>query len=428
MASQLHGEAAGSVPVHAAPHPAPLQGPPIAPSRAVAVLCRECGAPLALGRGVEQLECDHCRSTTPVAADARRRLVRTWARALRAEQKARAALREELIARLLPGMKRQALMRVFLGLGVMVAGFFVMMLGMGFFVVAEGLEDPRLAMIAGVLVIGLGLVMCTVGFPLGIYLAWKIGKRADLEATAGAERVTELADSYADVTCNHCGGRARVSTLGTGNASPCPWCGAHLQVECQDAANFAVSALVKARQQSADAVLARARLEAGLEAQSKVQLQLEGYVRTGGVYEAQAPGVRRWISYEMVEQGLERTIEVEADCELDGQLWVVPHALAQRHAERMLAKHLVAPARQVQPRDQALAAMAQVFADEPVRADELLALPSVVAVVSTLGSEEALHIDPAGARLWRCSRDSTQQLHARAHQLQQLVSTLSRRH
>jgi hypothetical protein len=310
----------------------------------------------------------------------------------RGEQKARCILRETIIAQLLPDLISRARWLIYGGAFVTV--LVVPLMGFGGAELVDS-ESPATVLL-GMVLIGIAIVVGSVAFPLGIWLAFRAGKKADTTASRAARAADALVETMMPVRCNQCGGHARVVVLGASPA-PCPWCGARLVAASPDAAAVAANAILAGQQNRADAALLGARIRAGAPTRSRFRLALPGFDLRGGVYEGVLYGAPVWIGFDITPDGIHRQVAIDRDTALEGAAWFVRREVFQLHARAAHAAGLSYPPGVGVP---ALDAHFAIHAEPSVDVNALVRRPAVHAMLQRLAPNESLHLDPAGATIW----------------------------
>lgn len=362
-----------------------------------ALLCRECGAPVAEGIEKQRFTCSHCGSETPLDGKARSRLARHRFRVHRAEQKARCMLREELMARLLPSLVFRVRLLLYGSLGILflLVPFLTLF---GALLLFAGDQGSNAAPIIGIALLCVGGLIAVFVVPLGFYLAFRQASQTDRKAARAARTAEGYAQSTIAAPCKYCGGFAQVVVIGSRFASACPWCGSQLVSENSDAARAAVHALMAAKERSADSSVRRARLEAGFQPRDRFKLQLPGFELSGGIYQGSRLGDDVWVGIEVTDHGVHRRVEVDRETGLDGAVWFIRREVLSLHAKISASCGSSSPDVEVVLPN--VSTTFAVYADPVVDAAALAAQPRVWELLGTLNSKESLHFDGGGGSCW----------------------------
>lgn len=376
--------------------------------RKVALVCRDCGAPVD-GDVALPSRCRFCGTDTHIDQSTRQRLAEHLARMQRAADKARCVLRGQILALLLPSLMRRSKVYLYGSLFILIIGLPVLLcVGMLPFAFLDGAsKDQELVLVVvGVAVLGIAILLGVLAFPAGLYLASREGHKADIAAARGAREVIARAEAVAPTRCANCGGHAQVVVIGQRAAVPCPWCKSNITVECLDAAKAAADAIVLAQQTTTDGALRRARVKGGLPARNRHRFQLPGFEFEGGVYVGVIHGVAAWIAFDaqdFLDGGMHARVEVDRSTRLPGAVWFVRREMTERHAQLLEAYGLRPPP----PAPAGAAAIDGPFfvlADAGVDVGSVAGRPAVRDVLASLAETECVRFDPAGASLWGTTR------------------------
>lgn len=355
------------------------------------MLCPSCGAGVDDGL-TDAVRCRHCGATRALDPAMRRNLVRHAWRTRRSEHKAQCILRQAIFAQLLPGLMSRARWYLWGGLAFVFLSLPFVFVGVE--MISE--SDSPGAGLLGLVVIGLATIAVTIAFPLGLLLAFRAGKKADVVATRAARAAGALTDIAAPVRCPQCGGHARVVVIGAASAN-CPWCNARLVAASVDAATAAANAILVGQQQRVDEALVHARLHAGAPTRNRFQLQLPGFEFRGGVYDGFVHGLPAWIAFDATEAGVHRQVDIERDTRLEGAVWFVRREVQAMHGQHAAELGLPIPAPASVPE---LDSWFAIHAEPGVSAADVARLPSVRALLQRLSACGSVHVDPAGATVW----------------------------
>jgi len=369
--------------------------------QSVAILCRVCGAP-SEGNVGTLAHCHYCGSDTPLDGPMRQRLARLVARTQRSSDKARSLLRTQIIAQLLPAAAFRMQVYLYGGLALaLLVGPAIMAVGMLPFAFLQQLDSgtANVVGVLGVAVVAIGIFVTAAGFGAGVVLALRENVGLHRRASRSAREVESYVDTMATARCTGGGGHAQIVVLGQGAGVACPWCGATLLPASGDAAKLAAQGVLLAAQKTSDAMLRRAWAKAGPAGRAPKYRQIPGFVYEAGVYHGTYRDVPVWLSFDLQESGFHCRVEVEQDTRLPGAVWFVRRESAQLHAE-LLSTYKMRQLPQVTTEPDVDARFA-VFADDGVDAAAVGRSPSVRRVLVSLGSEESVRLDSAGASRWR---------------------------
>jgi Zn finger protein HypA/HybF involved in hydrogenase expression len=366
----------------------------------VAILCRSCGGPCDKEIGTH-MRCHFCGSETAIDSGTRQRLVTHLARMQRAADKARCALRERILAHVMPAMMVRMKAYLYGSLAILVV-VVPLLLGLGMlpFALIEPASrgEEAIVLLVAVVVLGFAMLVAVGIFPLGLYLAFREGKNADLAAARGAREVLSSAEATASTRCTRCGGHAELVVIGQQAAVPCPWCGSSLVVECVDAAKAAADAIVVALQNTSDAALRRVRIKAGLPPNSRVRYRIPGFVLHGGVYVGALHDVQLWLAFDTQELGLHARIEADRGTRLPGTIWFVRSEALELHTQLLGTYGLHWPP--AVPAGADLERSFVVFADSGVDAASVARSPCTRQLLMSLSESDSVRFDPAGGSEW----------------------------
>ena len=367
----------------------------------IALLCRNCGAPIESSEDMGELRCSACGTTTPLDERLAMNIVAHRARVARGIRLARAIARVRINAPHLPGIARKNAV-IFLGLlfAVTTVGLLLP------FAMLNVFGDRPVTGLAAIFVAG-GIAVYLVVVTASIVLVPMIVVYALLKRHN--RRIALLARSHAPdfqaVTTGHCPNCGAWATTLTGDRSEpvhCPYCGADL-VPTDEARGAIQAALadmnISAREQAIEEI--REAIETiSRRPYRSPRIPGLGFEIVAGLAFGSHEGVPMWAYEELVGKRYIHRLEVDYRTNLVGTVWFLPHACAARHREIAAELELDVPTSPTNTYPEIDARMT-VLVRGRINLPRLLSNPLFRKVLWNLNGDKSLILDGGGLTVVR---------------------------